>query len=150
MSVDLRIHVVRTDVARFLVAMVLGAVTPLPAASKPPDVETQAPPVPLGAVQRAALAEKDALRAGKPAQAPSAVHTKEHAPPPGTIAPASDVELLSRARVHAAKSSWSQVTSRLGPIPRPEWTAPPGERKPADRTISRPAPAATGGAERRP
>ena len=145
-----RIRFARTAVAPFLVAATLCAVTPLLAASKSPDVETQGPPVPLEAAQRAALAEKDALRAGKPAQAPPAVRTKEHAPTAGTIAPAGEAELPSRARVVAAKSPWSQVSSRLGPIPRPAWTAPPGERKPADRTISRPVPAATGGAERRP
>jgi hypothetical protein len=132
----------RVSLSLVLLAALLAGV----ALAQSPKVTTQStvgPPVPLSPEQTRAIAEKLAhTQTARPnVPVPSKVVAID-----GT--PANLVTDLARSRGAQANlpgappppRRWPTVTSRLGPVPRPAWSVPWYDRKPADVTIARPAP----------
>ena len=119
--------------------------TALSQSAKPPEVKTVGPPVALSAEQARAIAEKLArTNTARPLIQPPS-KTAELSLPAGraqaaTSAARSDAAVLA-ARAVARAKRWPDVSPRIGSIPRAAWSIPWYERKPADVTISRPAPA---------
>lgn len=107
-------------------------------------------PVPLTAEQMRAIQAKRAADPGAwVAPAPAGRPEKLAGVPPSAPARVSPSAAASSGVVPAkpnaradqpptSLASWRSVAARLGPIPRPEWSAPWMTRKPADVTVSRP------------
>ena len=146
----------RSRLGLLLIGPLLAGVT----FAESPKVTTQStigPAVPLSAEQTRAIAEKLArTQTARPnVPAPSKVIVIDAGPPANPVADLARSRGAQATLPGAASppQRWPTVTSRLGPVPRPEWSVPWYDRKPADVTISRPAPLGhmdRGGAPARP
>jgi hypothetical protein len=109
-------------------------------------------PVPLSGEQMLAIQAKRAADPGtRMTPAPAVRVEKLAGVPPGrsarvspsaaigvAVAPGKPYPTADHSNAPTSLRSWRSFAARLGPIPRPEWSAPWMPAKPADLTVSRP------------